>query len=323
MKLIAGTFVAVFLGALTLAATQNIEPADWDKQMVAGQAAMKDGRYSEAERIYAAIVAGRRQEGGADARLGLSIGQLGMAKLGRGQNAGASAALQESVSILERAGPEYQNELATVLEGLGRASYLQRFYLRAEQAYTRAIDLRSKLPSPDLYSISGLLSNLGAVYCRQGRYTGALASLRQAEDLLDRSGHEDLLRRANLLNGIGAVWYASGRHAEAESAYRSALTAMEKSKDNDAELKVIILNNVAVEFMNRKAYIEAAATFARAVSEIDTGVQFPLPDVAQILQHYYRCLLKIGNRAGAKRLSERIKLIQRRIPLQPVESVYC
>ncbi len=298
----------VLFSTRVMAAEPRCEAPGWEQQMLAGNAALSAGRYSEAERIYSAAGALCVGEP-AGSRLALSLGQLGIARMSLGRHDGAAALLGRAVSILESLPDPPREELAEMLQALGSAFFYQHLYSNAEHAYQRSLELRIKVASPDGQAIISLLSNLGAVYQIERRYSEARASLERALEWLDTNAHCYPVSRAALMTTLGNLYQAEKRYDDAERSYRAAGEFLARSHQADSPLSATILNDLAVERMHRERYAEAAALFAEAVATIERGAQLAREDVARLLDNYRLCLRKQGNRTEVKRLDSRAKSI--------------
>ncbi len=293
--------------------SQQESEADWTQLMRRGRTALETRQYIDAAKAYSAAVENCERNGTADARLALSLGQLGIAMVVQGQHSQGTKFLRRSAAIFEGLAETHPRELATVWQVLGVSLSAQRLYSQAEHAYLQALNLRSTGEREDEIEVVHLLSNLGSAYLGQRRFPEARLTLERARKLLEKADPDQFFR-GNLLNNIGALYRVEGRHAEAERVYEEALAGLNPVQDPDGVLTTKLLNNLAVEYMGRKEYRLAAAAFLRAAVRIEQGTVLPRADVAQILDHYRRCLRKVGEPEEVRRLELRSKLILDRMP---------
>ena len=312
--------VAAFLAgsAIALPASQSLtgsrQETVWEQQMLAGRRAVEGGKYTEAESFYAAAVASCERSGGGDARLGLSLGQLGIAKLALGRHDQATRLIRRGIAVLEGRPELDRGTLALLWQGLGSALYRRALYTQAEHAYGAALDLRNKSEPTDQRVIASLLSDLGSVYQKEGRYAEARSSLERARSMLGQKSDDDQLLSLSLLNNLGALCRSQGLHAQAERLFQEAVNGLTRIHDRDGLLSTTVLNNLALEYLGRHQYGNAAAALASAVAIIEKGTALPRADVVQIFKHYRQCLQKSENNKEVRRFDSRAKVILADLP---------
>jgi tetratricopeptide (TPR) repeat protein len=300
-----------------------LEAPACERQVLAGNAALRARNYSEAERLSLSALAVCQGQGSADDKVAQALANIAFAKTGLGLHGDAADFLRRSIAIFEKQPSEYQKDLIALHGALGRSFAYQHLYRRAEEAYGTALDLATRTASVDQLTMFDLLSSLGSVYSDQGRYKEAEAALGRARKALGSMDSADPLRRAALpqqvilLVNLGNLYHRQGLGAEALAAFREGVELVAEVENPAFGLVATLLNNLAAEYMERSDYSAAEALLARAVSELERGTPLAKQDVAQILNNYRTCLRKSGSRQQARDFDARAGRILNSLPRLP------
>src|SRR5215469_3568825 len=214
-----------FLLVVSLFALQEDLP-DWQVEVSAGKMAMDAGRYIDADRIYAGLVASRKTSGISNLRLAFALAHLALARTAEGRHMEAAGIIHQSIAVLatdstdSAAHPEIA---AAIWQVIGTCFYYQRQYGEAERAYVKSLDLLQKSEGGDSRAIVDLLSNLGSIYQIEHRNREAEAALSRATALIQKMNPVPAYLKASLLNNIAVLDRSSGRHACARLALEMAL----------------------------------------------------------------------------------------------------
>lgn len=283
-------------------------PSDWVQGVSAGRAALRAGRYTEAEGIFSATLAALEAQGPEDDRCGAVLVQVGRLRMAESRHAEAAGLLEKAIALMEPRATGRRHELADAWQALGTACYYQRLYRKAEHAYGEALELRSTDGGAETVATGQILSSLGAIYQVESREADAQAALERARSFMEGAAHADARARVNVLNNIGALYRERGRAADAERVYREALEILESAGGRDQTFVVSVLNNLAVLYMDQKRYDDATATFEQMMSRMN-GTILPRADLADLLANYSRCLRMAGKKAEARRLKLRAEAL--------------
>lgn len=272
------------------------EIPDWQRQVSAAKTAMDEGRYIDADYIYAGLVSSLTVSGVSDIRLAFVLAHLALARIAEGEHIEASGLLHRSVAALTADSAVRPENAAATWQVIGTCFYYQQQYAGAERAYGKALDLLQKSESSDSRAIIDLLSNLGSTYQIEHRNRDAAAAFDRAIALAENMREIPVYLRASLLNNAAVLDRSSGRHEEARTALETALHLIESSSDGDVVTIVHIQNNLALEYMEQKRYKTAVELFSEAVDRIRAGSALPRADVVQILHHYAQCQRKLDKK---------------------------
>ena len=285
-----------------------------DEQIRAGRAALKAGRYAEAERQYSAALAEGKNPAPADAWLVTALAELGFARMALGHHDEAAAVLRRALGILEGFPGSNSTESAKLWQALGTAYYQEHLYSQAEYAYRRALDLRTGAGTLDPQLAGELSANLAVVYMTQHQNGKANAALEAARQALDQWHGTESNSRIHQLLVVGTMYHLQGRFTEAEATLREALASLDRIPDPDGTLVVAALNNVGVEYMSRRDYTAARGVISRAVGRAEQGTPFSRPEMMKVLTNYRVCLQHTVGRKEIREFDSRARLILGTIP---------
>ena len=156
------------------------DAASWQQRNTAGEAALRKGLYSEAERLLQAAIEQAEKLGANDPRLAISLDALAEAYYLQSKFAQGEALALRALAIRERAfGPD-SLEVVGSLNNLGLLYHAQGRVTEAELVNQRALALEEKLLGPDHPAVATRLNNLVLMYHSQGRYAEAEPLARRA-----------------------------------------------------------------------------------------------------------------------------------------------
>lgn len=137
-------FGVVLILLLALGAYLEWEDTRWERLFDAGQEALAQGRYAEAEKKFLAAVEAAEAFGGDDSRLGVTLNNLAVAYHDQGKLDEAEPLYKQAIKVYERTLGLGHPEVATTLEnyaGLLRDTGRED---EAEKAASRAAAIRAK-----------------------------------------------------------------------------------------------------------------------------------------------------------------------------------
>ena len=199
---------------------------EWIRNREAGAAALRDGRYADADAAFDAALRGAEGLGPRDARLGVSLNDR--AELGRlrGNLAEAADFYGRAVSAWDEAlGPGH----ASTASSLGQMAEI-RLALgdhAAAAAFGRALDVRERVLGPGHSDVAATLNGLGLTRHLQGDYAGAREHFERALGIWESALGPDHANVASVLGNLAAVAMIESRHAEAERLVRRSLAIVE------------------------------------------------------------------------------------------------
>ena len=205
---------------------------NWQKYDEAGSRAREQKNYTEADKLYRAALkeAAKSEPDGMGEKTARTMNNLALNFAEQGRFAEGQPLLEKAVAILEKKKPQ-SREMARACGNLGWVYQHLHNYNRAEQLYTRALDLRQRILDPDEYDITLNLEDLALLYQVQGKY--AQAEVAWSRDLeiwqkLDATGRPGAAPFvAHGLYDAGIFYYFIGKYLKAAPILRRSLVIQE------------------------------------------------------------------------------------------------
>ena len=187
-------------------------------------AAASAGRMEEAARLYADILARRRDLNGSDhATVGAALHNLATIELQLGHLERAGAMFEQSVAIQRaRLGGKHPN-VALALTNLGTVHRQNEDYARAEATHREALSILRADPKASPFQVAANLSSLAMSRYYQGAYDDALALLDESLELAtDAYGPRSLVAVSAEL-GRAMVFASRGEEVRAREVFDRAI----------------------------------------------------------------------------------------------------
>ena len=187
----------------------------WESAMAAGQQAMQQGNYAEAERIYQAAVRKAETYGRADRRVAVSLSHLAQVYAGQGKHVEAEPLYLQALKIYQAVHGETHADVAATLNNLGVLHRMYGQYAEAEPLLMRALSIKERLLGPDDPDVALSAANLGQLYVAQGHPAKAEPFYRRALAIRKKalgSSHPEV---AKTLEDLSNVLRKLGRRNEA------------------------------------------------------------------------------------------------------------
>jgi tetratricopeptide (TPR) repeat protein len=152
----------------------------WQSDIMSGRAAYKRGDYADAEQIFLRALETAETFGRDDARIALTLNDLGLLFKAQGRYGEAETALERALPIMEKAlGPEHR-DVAANLNNLADLFSVQGRYGEAEPLYRGALVVFEKARGPQHSDVATTLGALADLLRVQGRYAEAEPAYRRA-----------------------------------------------------------------------------------------------------------------------------------------------
>jgi len=243
----------------------------WARHMKAGQSALDQRSYVEAEKSLKAAVGAAKAFGPRDGRLGTSLALLALAYCGQGKVAEAEPYARRAQPILETTlGPDHAL-VAFSLLAIG-ASHLIKFEpVQAEPVLQRALAIAERSFGPDHPYAAIVLATLGQTYVLKIQPQRAEPLLERALQIAEkREGVEVLVAQAAV--SLADFYSFVDRGSGADPLYRRALLLLERARGPEgAEVGQVLEKHAALlRKMNREAEAVEMEARARAIRDKHT-----------------------------------------------------
>lgn len=202
---------AVFAVAAGLAATaSSCQQQTWESTMTAGQEAVRQGNYAEAEQMFQVAVQKAEAFGRDDRRVAVSLSQLAQVYAGQGKHVEAEPVYLRALKIYQAVHGENHADVAATLNNLGVLHRMYGQYAEAESLLSRSLTIKERLLGPNHPDVALSVANLGQLYVAQGQpakaeplYRRALSIKREALGMSHPEVAKSLEDLANVLRKLG------------------------------------------------------------------------------------------------------------------------
>ena len=137
--------LCVFMLSLLLVSWPGCQQQTWESATAAGQQAVQQGNYANAERIFLVAVHRAEEFGLEDRRVVVSLSQLTQINVGQGKFVEAEPVYLQALKIYQTVHGEFHAEVATTLNNLGVLHRMYGQYAQAEPLLTRVLAIKEKL----------------------------------------------------------------------------------------------------------------------------------------------------------------------------------
>ncbi|MEK6409484.1 MAG: tetratricopeptide repeat protein [Acidobacteriota bacterium] len=303
----------------------------WQKHASAGQDAMKNRQYEEAERRFEEALKEAESFGSRDQRLILTIDNLARARHFQKKYVEAEPLYLRALDILEAMyGPEHQSVASRLID-------LSQFYYsqpdrkaEAEPLMIRALKIQEKVLGPDNPQVSFTLIQLGYWYGLSGRDSDAEPILLRALSIQQKVYGQEAPILNTGLTYLAAVRMRQGKVDEVEALYRQVQDILEKSllsKETKASPGPVALSNDEERLQNARGYAarlknltsfyiaqrrydEAEAQYQHALKMLEQEFGKNHFTVGMVLESYAAMLRRVNRVAEAEKIEARARMIK-------------
>ncbi len=187
----------------------------WESTMAAGQQAVQQGNYAEAERAFQAAVRKAEEFGLEDRRVAVSLSQLAQVYAGQGKHTEAEPVYLQALKIYQAVHGENHADVAATLNNLGVLHRMYGQYAEAEPLLARALAIKEKLLGPEHADVALGAANLGQLWVVQGQPEKAEPFYRRALAIRQRALGPSHPEVAKTLEDLANVLRKLGRKDEA------------------------------------------------------------------------------------------------------------
>jgi len=189
---------------------------------------------------------------------------------------------------------------ADYLNMWGIASFDAGNYASAEDAFTRAVQVRRKTQGAEHPDVAMAQTNLGEFFLRLGRHTAAEPLFRKALAIRERALGPDHPDLAGPLNHLANLYQERGQGTRAEPYLHRVLSIMERSHGPDAIELVPVLDRMGRLCLEHDRTDEAEAILRRALSVRQSRLGIDHPDVADTHEVLGRLYERMGREVDAE-----------------------
>jgi tetratricopeptide (TPR) repeat protein len=203
------------VGAALVLWLVSCQEQTWESAMAAGQQAIQQGNYAEAERIYEAAVKKAETYGRKDRRVAVSLSQLAQVYAGQGKHVEAEPLYLQALKIYQAVHGETHADVAATLNNLGVLHRMYGQYAEAEPLLARALAIKEQLLGLDHPDVAFGAANLGQLYVAEGQPGKAEPFYRRALAIRQKALGPSHPEVAKTLEDLATVLRKLGRANEA------------------------------------------------------------------------------------------------------------
>lgn len=170
------------------------------------------------------------RSGTADARLGASLTQLGLAYTAQRRFVEAETVLLRAAGVKEKVYGAEHPDFARALLDVGAVYRVMNEHAKAEVPIRRAVAILEKVLGPEHPEVAGNLTNLGGRLRDQGKFAEAEPILKRALAIREKilpPNDADIVRSRL---GVANLYADQGRVAEAEPLFQRCVAVLEEIK---------------------------------------------------------------------------------------------
>lgn len=172
---------------------------------------------------------------------------------------------------------EHQDKVATaaVLTDLGALYLAEDRFVDAEEAYSEALSIYKKTPSPQIGVIVAL-RGLGTVYALEGMGKKAVSVLNDALRQARRDFVSNVELMAGVQNSLGMAYAQSGQAKKAQPLFEEVIR-LTMQEGEPAFLTANALHNLGQSFWEQRKYDEAESAYRRSIEIMEAmfGSSYP------------------------------------------------
>ena len=200
-----GTVLGFALTVMLAASGASAQNATWEGLINAGQAALQQQNFTEAEQLFERALETAERFPPGDARLGKSLNNLAAVYYAEKDYARAEPLMRRSLNVLKEAlGPE-SADVAQIMKNLAALYFLQGDTAAAEPLLKQSLSILEKVHGPNHAYVATVLSNLAGLYQAQDRYSDAEPLLSRSLEIWETllgTDHPDVVKSRELLNRV-------------------------------------------------------------------------------------------------------------------------
>jgi tetratricopeptide (TPR) repeat protein len=202
--------------ALWLLALCGCPQPSWEEAMAAGQQAVAQSRYGDAERIFSAALVKAEQFGPEDLRVAQALSGLAQAYAAQNKHAEAEPAYLRALKIYQTVRGETHADVAATLNNLGVLYRRHGQYADAEPLLLRAAAIKEKVFGPEHLELALTLKNLAQLYAGQGQFDKAEPLMKRIVAIREKAQGPDHPDVAKSLDERAMLLRQMKREKEAE-----------------------------------------------------------------------------------------------------------
>jgi len=239
--------------------------SSWESYNEAGERAVEQGLYAEAEEMFQAALREADNFGPLDPRLAASLNNLASLYLLQGKYSQAEPIFLRALEIQEKILSPNHPEIAAILNNLGELYNAQGKYDRAEELFQQALEIREKTLGPDRQEVSTSLKNLAQLYYTKGKYSTAEKLYQRSLSIQVKALGAENPVVAETLNELAKLHAAQGNYGLADTTYKRALALQENAYGVEHPKLAETLNNIGRFYMELGRYTRAEPFLKRAL----------------------------------------------------------
>lgn len=259
--------LALALTALQPAQAQNQQIAEWEKASEAGKAALKAGKFAEAEKQFKAAQAALQALPANDSRRTDTLNSFAELYTKQNKFAEAESSYKQAVALAEKAIGEQNgaSNLASCLNNLAALYFKQDKFAEAEALMLKAVATEEKALGPTSKGLITGLTNLADLYKQQGKIDQAVAVNKRIIGIWEKNA-PDSVQLGMALDAFAGFYRNLKQYEESEEPEKRALAILEKKCGAESAQVAACLSNLGTTYKSQNKFDEAEAVLKRALA---------------------------------------------------------
>jgi CHAT domain-containing protein len=218
--------------------------------------------------------------------------------------AGAVAALEQELALLERSTPRDVNKIAGALGSQAAIRLGQGQPVEAAELASRALALQEQLFGKDDDRLGGTLTNLASAQTALGDMTAAAATFERARLIYKSAKQSETTGFATLLNNLGRLYLQMGAFDQAIPAFEECL-AIRQRLNVPASAIALVVGNLAAVYQELNQFERAQQLYRQALDTYERLQDPPRLNIAAVSDNLAMIAALRGDELAADQLAQR------------------
>lgn len=299
--------LTVLLAATVQATTVQAALAEdeWEENNTKGAAALSDGRYPDAEKLFLAAKKESEKSGAKYGHYATTLLNLGQVYDKMDRVPDSEKAYKEALAVYEKSYGPTTAEDGKALQGLAETYRHHAKYLEAVPLYQRALKIRDVL-IPTHPDTADTLNGLAEVFRKLGKNSDALPLFKRALDIRREAFGPTHPKTARALDNLTSTYAAVGKYDMAIPVYKDLLSARESINGVEDPKVAQVLEDMGYACSKTDKLKKADGYFKKALAIRETNAKKDPSAYATCIKRYAEFMRNTDRKDEAAKLEAKL-----------------